>query len=81
MQQIAEWYDADFQYELAIEYYKKANDKAEASNNEDFGTQCMLKAADLMVLSKEDRFVDAIKVYLWFNTELKVILRNNYIGV
>lgn len=60
--QIAEWYEDDFEYELAIKYYLKAADLEGMETADTFGYQCMLKAADLMVLSKEERFVEAIQV-------------------
>ena len=59
---IAEWYEEDFEYELAIQFYLKASDLEDIESTDSFGLQCILKAADLMVISKEDRYVEAIQV-------------------
>lgn len=63
MHQIAEWYNEEQQPELAIEYYNKAGERASAASSEELETECKMKAGDLMVLSAEDKFVDAIKEY------------------
>eukprot|EP00826_Nyctotherus_ovalis_P059317 TRINITY_DN823_c0_g1_i23.p1 TRINITY_DN823_c0_g1~~TRINITY_DN823_c0_g1_i23.p1 ORF type:complete len:178 (+),score=77.49 TRINITY_DN823_c0_g1_i23:512-1045(+) len=60
---IAQWYEEDFEYELAISYYLKAADLQDIESSDSFGLQCMLKAADLMVMSKEDKYVEAIQKY------------------
>ena len=52
-----------FEYESAIFYYKKSAEHASAGHVPEYEDQCMLKAADLMVLSQLDKFVDAIKEY------------------
>lgn len=59
---MAEWYEADYEYELAIEHYLKAAELQSIEANDSFGLQCSIKAADLMVLSKEEMYVEAIKV-------------------
>jgi hypothetical protein len=61
---IAQWYEEDFEYELAITYYLKAADLQDIESSDSFGLQCLLKAADLMVLSKEEKYIDAIQVVL-----------------
>eukprot|EP00826_Nyctotherus_ovalis_P026316 TRINITY_DN2057_c0_g1_i14.p1 TRINITY_DN2057_c0_g1~~TRINITY_DN2057_c0_g1_i14.p1 ORF type:complete len:220 (+),score=64.90 TRINITY_DN2057_c0_g1_i14:78-737(+) len=61
--QVAEWYEADYEYELAIEYYLKASELQNIEASDSFGLQCSIKAADLMVLSKEEKYVEAIKKY------------------
>lgn len=48
---------------MAINYYNKASERANSAGYEDLETQCRLKAADLMVLTPEDKFVEAIKEY------------------
>ena len=48
---------------MAIQYYLKAAELEDIETADSFGLQCQLKAADLMVLSKEERYVDAIKIY------------------
>lgn len=63
-QLIAQWYEEDFEYELAITYYLKAADLQDIESSDSFGLQCLLKAADLMVLSKEEKYIDAIQVVL-----------------
>lgn len=60
---IAEWYEADFDFELAIQYYLKAAELEDVETADSFGFQCVLKAADLMVLSKDEKFVEAIQVF------------------
>lgn len=64
---IAQWYEEDYEYELAISYYLKAADLQDIESSDSFGLQCVLKAADLMVMSKEDKYVEAIQVT--FNRE------------
>lgn len=65
--QVAEWYEEDFEYELAIKYYLKASELEDIESSDSFGLQCILKAADLMVLSKEERYVEAIQVIIDLN--------------
>jgi hypothetical protein len=47
---MAEKCENDLEYELAINYYKKAADyfSMENTNSKSFEQQCLLKAADLM---------------------------------
>jgi alpha-soluble NSF attachment protein len=71
---IAEWFEEEFDYEQAITYYMKAADLQETENADSFGYQCILKAADLMVISKEAAYGDAIQKYEKVATEY---LKNN----
>jgi len=48
---------------LAIQYYLKAAELEDVETADSFGFQCVLKAADLMVLSKDEKFVEAIQVF------------------
>ena len=61
---IAQWYEEDFDYELAIKYYLEAADLQDIESSDSFGLQCLLKAADLMAISKEERYAEAIQVIL-----------------
>jgi len=40
----------------------KAAELEDLESSDSFGLQCLLKAADLMVLSKEEKYIEAIQV-------------------
>lgn len=67
---IAEWYEEDYEYELAIKYYLKASELEDIESSDSFGLQCILKAADLMVISKEERYIEAIQVVIFCYIEI-----------
>jgi hypothetical protein len=62
---MAEKCENDLEYELAINYYKKAADyfSMENTNSKSFEQQCLLKAADLMCqTSYTNAYQEATKV-------------------
>ena len=65
-QRIANDYETNFNYEKAIEKYKKAAEfyAMESQNTKSMQQQCLVKVADLMCISKhKDMFQEAPKIY------------------
>ena len=65
-QRIANDYETNFNYEKAIEKYKKAAEffAMESQNTKTMQQQCLVKVADLMCISKhKDMFQEAPKIY------------------
>ena len=65
-QRIANEFEENFNYEKAIEKYKKAADyfAMESQNTKSMQQQCLLKVADLMCISNhKDMFTEAPKIY------------------
>ena len=65
-QHIANEFEEKFNYEKAIEKYKKAAEyfAMESQNTKSMQQQCLLKVADLMCISKhKDMFTEAPKIY------------------
>jgi len=64
--QMAEKYENDLQYELSVNFYKKAADyfSMENTNSKSFEQQCLLKAADLMCTNDfPNAYQESIKIY------------------
>ena len=65
-QRIANEFEENFNYEKAIEKYKKAAEyfAMESQNTKSMQQQCLLKVADLMCISNhKDMFTEAPKIY------------------
>ena len=65
-QRIANEFEENFNYEKAIEKYKKAADyySLESQNTKSMQQQCLLKVADLMCISNhKDMFTETPKIY------------------
>ena len=56
----------------------KAAERQEMENADSFGFQCMLKAADLMVISQESKWGEAIKV---IHFQKLIVIRENHIRI
>lgn len=60
---IAGWLEDEKEYALAYPKYLEAADLYATDNSEVFADKFKIKAADLMVLSSDDKLIDALKIY------------------